>query len=372
MNKFIIRSLLLAVISITIGILIAAYLFPYEFHAEYLPDKTVYENTPVNAREFHVYTTSRLGRVQEVEDYRLSADTVDQYGLIQVTSDTLDMSVVVDLQVVKIASSDISYNDVCYEDEMDSYRTDVSEFIIYEDGSMKTVRQNLLNVNCRQLDKDSMKIVAVGTSGIYEKEFPLITVESITTRDKLSTGKTLTADKLDLTIHYSDGSIASASDMTDEENTITSDKIKKTKAGTNKLTCYYNNKKYVVKVNCYKPEIKEKKPSVTFDNYGTFELQYSKAYDVGVSRLNVSDGVEYFNNHRETFYSQNVLAGTALYIPGRHVAEDGTVRDQDGYICLAADFSFCEKYSVVLTTLGPGKVYDTGCPYGTVDLYVTW
>jgi hypothetical protein len=30
------------------------------------------------------------------------------------------------------------------------------------------------------------------------------------------------------------------------------------------------------------------------------------------------------------------------------------------------------KGSVLMTSLGPAKVYDTGCAYGTVDLYVDW
>lgn len=57
-------------------------------------------------------------------------------------------------------------------------------------------------------------------------------------------------------------------------------------------------------------------------------------------------------------------------IPGRHVAEDGTVRDEDGYICVAA--SDLEYGSTVETSLGTGKVYDTGCAAGTTDVYVDW
>lgn len=87
--------------------------------------------------------------------------------------------------------------------------------------------------------------------------------------------------------------------------------------------------------------------------------------------LTKSGGVNYFNNRRETWYSQKVLPGGGLRIPGRHVnASDGTVRDGDGYICVAA--SDLPKGSVVQTSLGAGKVYDTGCAAGTTDIYVNW
>ena len=88
--------------------------------------------------------------------------------------------------------------------------------------------------------------------------------------------------------------------------------------------------------------------------------------------LSVERGALYYNDHKETYYSQNVLPGESLEIPGRHVAFDGTIRDEDGYICVAADYSYLAYGEVVETSLGYGKVYDTGCAYGTVDLYVDW
>lgn len=91
----------------------------------------------------------------------------------------------------------------------------------------------------------------------------------------------------------------------------------------------------------------------------------------GPGVLTKSGGVNYFNGRKETWYSQRVLPGGGLDIPGRHVnAEDGTVRDGDGYICVAA--SDLPYGTVVETSLGMGKVYDTGCAPGTTDIYVDW
>lgn len=46
------------------------------------------------------------------------------------------------------------------------------------------------------------------------------------------------------------------------------------------------------------------------------------------------DGVVYHNGNKYTYYSQSVLPGGGLNIPGRHV-DDGFVKDADGYICIA-------------------------------------
>ena len=106
--------------------------------------------------------------------------------------------------------------------------------------------------------------------------------------------------------------------------------------------------------------------------YG-YILQYDKPYNVETNViLNSYIGVVYFNGHKETYYSQNVLPGGGLRIPGRHVAEDGTVRDEEGYICVAADWNYLPYGATVLTSLGPARVYDTGCDYGVVDIYVNW
>ena len=72
-----------------------------------------------------------------------------------------------------------------------------------------------------------------------------------------------------------------------------------------------------------------------------------------------------------TWYSEKILPGHALVIPGRHVDEDGYICDEDNYICLAS--SSLARYTIVDTPFGKkGKVYDTGCAYDTLDVYVSW
>lgn len=98
----------------------------------------------------------------------------------------------------------------------------------------------------------------------------------------------------------------------------------------------------------------------------------SGGYDMpsGDGVLTKYKGVNYYKGHRETYYSQKVLPGHGLNIPGRHVAKDGTIRDKDNYICVAS--SDYPKGTVVETSLGMGKVYDSGCAKGTIDIYTDW
>lgn len=105
---------------------------------------------------------------------------------------------------------------------------------------------------------------------------------------------------------------------------------------------------------------------------GTLQLEYSAIYTNADRKLSKQSGVCDYNGHHETYYDEKSLPGTSLNIPGRHVADDGTVRDGDGYICVAANPEYMPKGSILITSLGPAKVYDTGCSYGTIDIYVNW
>lgn len=73
---------------------------------------------------------------------------------------------------------------------------------------------------------------------------------------------------------------------------------------------------------------------------------------------------------KETWYSQKVLPGGGLKISGRHVNNEGFVCDGDGYICVSS--STYPKGTIVETSRGMGKVYDSGCAPGVLDIYVNW
>lgn len=92
--------------------------------------------------------------------------------------------------------------------------------------------------------------------------------------------------------------------------------------------------------------------------------------------LTKQSGVCYNNpyGYKETWYSQRVLPGGGLRIPGRHVDSRGLVCDADGYICVAINVNDTRfPYgSIMETSLGLAKVYDHGCARGVIDVYVDW
>ena len=78
-----------------------------------------------------------------------------------------------------------------------------------------------------------------------------------------------------------------------------------------------------------------------------------------------SQGVIYQNGIRYTYYSSNVLYHYRT--PEWKAGSDGIYRDSAGYIVVAS--SDHSQGSVVSTPFGAGKVYDSGCASGTIDIY---
>ena len=81
-----------------------------------------------------------------------------------------------------------------------------------------------------------------------------------------------------------------------------------------------------------------------------------------------SQGVIYQDGIRYTYYSSNVLYHYRT--PEWNAGSDGIYRDSDGYIVVAS--SDHSQGSVVSTPFGAGKVYDSGCASGTIDIYTNF
>lgn len=79
-------------------------------------------------------------------------------------------------------------------------------------------------------------------------------------------------------------------------------------------------------------------------------------------------GKIYWDNLEFTYYSQSVLPGGGLTIPGRHINEGGYVADENGYIVLAGS---AEKGTIYNTPFGyQGKIYDMGTFGNHLDVYI--
>jgi resuscitation-promoting factor RpfB len=99
--------------------------------------------------------------------------------------------------------------------------------------------------------------------------------------------------------------------------------------------------------------------------------------------LTKSKGAQQFTDskgvtHRETYYDLNMrVVMQSCGQGGRYsVRPDGAKVDAQGYVIIAANYANYPKCSIVETSLGPGKVYDTGGfaqshPYG-FDLATDW
>ena len=104
-------------------------------------------------------------------------------------------------------------------------------------------------------------------------------------------------------------------------------------------------------------------------NYEEYNYDYSDALYTPSDFQNM--GIIDWGGWCWTFYSQRVMPGEGLVIPGRHVDYNGYVCDENDYICLAS--SSLDKGTVVDTPFGKmGKVYDCGCLNYILDVYVDW
>lgn len=99
--------------------------------------------------------------------------------------------------------------------------------------------------------------------------------------------------------------------------------------------------------------------------------------------LTKSKGAQYFTDskgvsHRETYYDLDMsVVMRSCGQGGKYsVRFDGAKVDADGYVIIAANYGNYPKCSIVETSMGPGKVYDTGGfaarhPHG-FDLATDW
>lgn len=141
------------------------------------------------------------------------------------------------------------------------------------------------------------------------------------------------------------------------------------------------------------PEIKENENATATDNVaaiGEFDLEYHDITDFSDASLEeivvsleeettieytvedfMYNGVIDWNGWRYTYYSEQILPGGGLQIPGRW--SDGQfVRDENGYLCVACND--LEQGTYVDTPFGPAIVYDWvgDDVHGLIDIYVSW
>lgn len=119
----------------------------------------------------------------------------------------------------------------------------------------------------------------------------------------------------------------------------------------------------------------EDESNVDDTNNNDYNTYTDGNYTYGISPGEFQDmGVIEYNGYYYTYYSELVMPGENLYIPGRWTDSDGFVRDENGYLCLASNTpETMDRFSYVDTPWGTGIIYDygTGNDY-VIDVYVGW
>ena len=131
------------------------------------------------------------------------------------------------------------------------------------------------------------------------------------------------------------------------------------------------------------PEVNDESSAVDYNSNSTSVEEPKEEENSNNDNQSVGNGASYSPNEFQnagvidwgdwtwTYYSEQILPGEGLDIPGRWTDSDGYVCDGDGYVCLAS--TSVDRYSIVETPFGrTGKVYDSGCAYGVMDVYVNW
>ena len=204
-----------------------------------------------------------------------------------------------------------------------------------------------------EIQPENVEVVEIATEG--EKVAEIVT-ERVSEATEAST-EIVTTEKTDILTTKNDEKSANSDIKTDKMSELSGKMV-------------FNSERKTAERVAVTTE--ETTGEIDADGYGWVQLQYSAEYHIREDHLTRTNGSIDVFGHHETWYSTNEGCGqtTAVPIPGKHVADDGTIRDEDGYICVAS--IDLKMYSIVMTSVGPGKVYDTGCSSGTIDVYTNW
>lgn len=132
------------------------------------------------------------------------------------------------------------------------------------------------------------------------------------------------------------------------------------------LTTEHVSESYTLPAPVWLPEEEPEDP--VWETFSTVEYFVEALYS---PEYFCKAGLIDWNGWTWSWYSERVLPGGGLDIPGRHTV-GGYVRDGDGYICLASDV--LDYGTVIETPFGSaGRVYDCGVGNDNwIDVYVSW
>lgn len=135
-----------------------------------------------------------------------------------------------------------------------------------------------------------------------------------------------------------------------------------------------NGKKQIVYKNDGKTRSKISEKQISKPKKWVIEVGTKKRPSIAKTNASYSlsqfmrKGIVNWGGYKFTYYSQSVLPGGGLKIPGRHINSAGYVADENGYIVLA---NSAPKGTIINTPFGfKGKVYDRGTSGNHFDVYI--
>lgn len=313
------------------------------------------ENKEFNIKTKKDVTFNNKGETLTVSTYSVKVkDFLKEYGIEPDTDDFISPSVDTNIK----NGDNISYDDIKIENYAKNIELEYS-----------TIEENSFDVKFGETE-----IKTAGENGAKIEQYTKITKNGNIVSDRL-TNSTIVKEpvnevKLIGTKEVVEEKVEKET-IKKENSSLYKGQTKIIQKGNNGLIEYIyenvgNERKLISK------EIKTEAVAKIVE-YGTKSRPASKGGST-VSKYSLNNlryrGIIRWNGLKFTYYSQSVLSGNGLRIPGRHVNSGGFVADGNGYIVVA--HSSASKGTVINTPFGyKAKVYDRcgNCASNHYDVY---
>lgn len=276
-------------------------------------------------------------------------------------------------------------------------KNDDKIMLIYTRNKNQVVKEKVANKTVKEFSFDipygEKKVENKGSNGLLEKKYKQVIKNDILVSEELTSKvlvkkpvekkiligtKEVVNKKLDNSVikRKTNNLYKGETRIIEEGNKGTERTIYKNDGKNRKLISkkiVVEPKDKIVEVGTKKRPVAENRSS-SQDNYESSSSSSSPTKSTAKYTLSefMFNGVVNWGGHKFTYYSQSVLPGGGLSIPGRHVNDAGYVSDGNGYIVVAANRSV-SKGTIINTPFGAqGKVYDicAGCTPDWIDVYI--
>lgn len=327
----------------------------YDLKSDVSLDTLIEKNQKIIINTKKDVTFNNKGKTLTVSTYSTTvSDFLKEYGIKPDTEDFISPSLDANIKNGDI----ISYDDI----NIENYTKNI-------ELEYKTIDENSFNVKFGETE-----IKTSGENGTKVEQYTKITKNGVVVSDRLTNSKVIKEpiDEIKLvgTKEIVEENIKKET-IKRKNSSLYKGETKTIQEGKNGLIEYVyendgNERKLVNK------EVKTEAVTKIIE-YGTKPRPASTGGST-VSKYSLSNlrynGIIHWNGLKFTYYSQSILPGRGLRIPGRHVNGGGFVADENGYIVVS--HRSASKGTVINTPFGyKAKVYDRcgNCASNHYDVY---